>query len=258
MDLSNCIKSVEKALIILDQFTYERPEWSLADLSRKLQQTKPTILRLLNTLEKYGYVEKDREKKTYCLGMRLFALGNLVANRMEVRTIALPVMYDIRNRTGEAVHLNIISEGERMCVEYLDALHDLRAIVHVGQCSPLYAGGSAKVLMAFMKDEERKRVIDGLVLKPITDKTIINKVELEKEIFQIRQQGYAISCGERLKGAFSISVPIWNRDSRVIASMSVLIPEARMDTEKLDSYKNILIEGGKIISRRMGYVEKNS
>ncbi|MEW5898233.1 MAG: IclR family transcriptional regulator, partial [Bacillota bacterium] len=169
------IGAVEKALTILNQFSKERPEWSLAGLSKELNISKPTVFRLLNTLEKYGYVQKNKTTNRYHLGMRLFDLGSVVMSQIEVRSAALPVMREIRDKTNEAVHLNIISEGERVCVEFLDSSHPVKASVSIGQRAPLYVGASALVLLAFQKEQEREKIIDSLKLRPVTDNTETNK-----------------------------------------------------------------------------------
>lgn len=247
----NTIGAVEKALAILDRFSRERPEWSLAELSRELKISKPTVSRLLNTLEKHGFVRRDQTTRKYNLGMRLFDLGSVVVSQIEVRAVALPVMREIRDQANEAVHLNIISEGERVCVEFLDCSHPVKASVDIGQRAPLYVGASALVLLAFQKD--RETIIDNLELKPITKNTETDKAKLRLRLAEIRRQGYAISWGELNAGLVSVSVPVFDRYKEVVASLSVGLPEGRAVPEKLECCVKLLLEGGREISGRLGY-----
>ncbi len=246
------VGSVEKALVILGKFSREQPEWGLAELSKELKMSKPTVLRLLNTLEKFGMLRKNKLTKKYKLGMRLFDLGSIVVGQIEVRAAALPVMREIRDKANEAVHLNIISEGERVCVEFLDCAHPVKASVDIGQRSPLYAGASALVLLAFQDDLKREKIIDSLELKPFTKNTETDKEKLRARLAEIRQKGYAVTRGERNEGLVAISVPVFDRFKEVAASLSIGMPEIRAEPEKMDYCIKLLLEGGRKISRQLG------
>lgn len=245
------IAAVEKALLILNKFSPEKPEWTLAELSKELGWAKPTVLRLLNTLEKYGFVSRSSASRKYRLGMRLFDLGSIIVGQMEVRAVALPVMREIRDKVNEAVYLNVVLEGERVCVEFLDCSHALKAAVNIGQRSPLYVGASALVLLAF--SEEREKIIRSLELKPFTSTTITSKEELRRRIEEIRRQGYTVSWGERNAGLVAISVPVFDRHGKVVASLSIGLPEARAEEKKLAECIKILQWGGREVSRQLGY-----
>lgn len=245
------IRAVEKALLVLDKFSFEKPEWSLAELSKELGWSKPTVLRLLNTLEKYGFISKNESTRKFRLGMRLFDLGSIIVGQMEVRAVALPIMREIRDRVNEAVYLNVVLEGERVCVEFLDCSHALKASVNIGQRSPLYVGASALVLLAF--SEDRERIIRGLELKPFTPTTITDKEELYRRLEEIRRQGYAVSWGERNVGLIAISVPVFDRYGKVVASLSIGLPEARAKEEKLAECIKALQWGGREVSKQLGY-----
>ncbi|SHJ79665.1 IclR family transcriptional regulator [Desulfofundulus thermosubterraneus] len=245
------IGALEKALLILDKFSFEKPEWSLAELTRELGWSKPTVLRLLNTLEKYGFVNKNSTTKKYHLGLRLFDLGSIVAGQMDVRAIALPVMRKIRDKINEAVYLNVILEKERVCVEFLDCSHTLKASVNIGQRSPLYVGASALVLLAF--HEDRERIIRELELKPFTPTTITDVETLFHRLEEIRQAGYAISWGERNMGLVAISAPVFDRHGKIAASLSIGLPEVRAQKEKLELCIKLLQWGGGEISSQLGH-----
>ena len=79
----------DKGLKLLDLFTAERPKLTLRDVAEISGLSKPTALRLLNTLEANGYLMRDRSK-AYCLGLKFLELGNCVAERLDIRAVALP------------------------------------------------------------------------------------------------------------------------------------------------------------------------
>jgi len=247
------VGSIIKIFKLLDCFSFEETELGVMDLSNMLDMPKATVSRLVNVLEKNGYLEQNRVTKKYKLGLKLFYLGSIVLRQMKIEDKALPIMEDFVEKTGESIYFNVIRNNERMCLIYLDGKHDLQTLVHVGQRSPLYAGASAKVLLAFMKDWEIDEVIRRIGLAKITPDTISDPDELKEELAKIREQGYALSMSERILGVTSISAPVKNYTGKVIGSLSVTIPVIRANKEKIDQIVKLIIEGAKKLSFRLGW-----
>jgi IclR family KDG regulon transcriptional repressor len=106
------IKSVEKALDILEQLARERTMTSLKSLSKNVRLNQSTVFRILRTLEQRGYVEQDASTKQYGLGMKVIELGSSLLEEMEIYTQALPFMQKIRDECNETVALGILKEDE--------------------------------------------------------------------------------------------------------------------------------------------------
>ncbi len=253
----NSVRSVVRALQILEQFTADQVSLTLTEIAEATELSKATVLRLAYTLEEFGFLSRDDVDKKYRLGNKLFYLGSLVSNQMELRKLAIPVMERLRSLTGETIHLNVKEGNERICLEEIESIHDLRTVVKVGQRSPLYAGASAKLLLAFQDDNEVDRVLKQSSIKNITDNTIIDVGNLRKEIEHIREEGYAYSFAERIVGAVSISVPIFDYTGKLVAGLSVAYPEARHSKETKELYLKELRRGVEDISLELGYRPQN-
>src|SRR5690606_13701364 len=111
------------------------------------------------------------------------------------------------------ISLNIIEGNQRRCIYNLPSRHELSALTFVGHTSPLYAGASAKVLLAYREPEFIESYLSSIELSEITDRTTNSKEELRKQLAEIRKQGHSITYGERVKGAVSISVPILAKEN---------------------------------------------
>ena len=257
MKSENVGKTIQKAMDILNLFSRECPMLTLTEISNKVGIPKPTALRVLNTLIVNNILTRDELSKKYMLGAHLLYLSSIVLSRIDVRTVAIPVLREVRDRTGENVHLNTIIDGKRVCVECMKGFQSLQYTVQVGERTPLYAGASARLLLAFMEDQEREMTIDNLEIEAITEYTITDKARLREDIAKIRRQGFVVTYGERLKGVYSVSVPIMDRKGKVIAGLSIAIPEVRMDQNKLDEYIKILLAGSMQISQGLGYFKGN-
>ncbi|WP_042351038.1 IclR family transcriptional regulator [Bacillus massiliigorillae] len=251
MSKEDSMQTISRAITILKAFSREDKELSLADLHRKLGLSKSSLQRILNTLMQYGLIEKSEERKTYQLGMELYFLGNLVEMNSSLLSIAKPYMSRLNNIFNETVSLSIIDHNQRKCIGYVASHHELRSLTYIGQYSPLYAGASAKCLMAFLSDDELATLLQSIDLKPITQETIIDRQCLQQELRTIRQQGYAISNGERVIGAFSISAPIMDRFQQILATVSLMIPTVRIKESEVETYIHHVKETAAMISQQL-------
>lgn len=251
MSKEESMQTISRAITILKAFSREDIELSLADLHRKLGLSKSSLQRILNTLIQFGFIEKCEERKTYQLGMELYFLGNLVEWNSSLLSIAKPYMSQLNSLFNETVSLSIINQNQRKCIGCVASHHELRSLTYIGQYSPLYAGASAKCLMAFLSEEEQAKVLLSMEYLPITSKTIIDKEALQAELMQIRKQGYAISDGERVLGAFSISAPIKDRFQQIIAAVSLMIPTVRIQETEIETYIQHVKETANMISHQL-------
>ena len=117
------VRSVMKAMGVLEMFSPTQPEMSLAQMAQKLNMPKSTLLNLLKTLEGEGYLLHERDSQTYRLGYRVLQLGYNVRSSMPIIQYAIPFMEDLLSRTGETVYLTSHMNGQ---VLYLDGAYNSR------------------------------------------------------------------------------------------------------------------------------------
>ncbi len=248
--------SVIKALKLLDLFVME-PELSLADVARKTDLSKPTAYRLLSSLEDAGFLAKVKytdQDIRYHLGLKLLELGNVVADRLELRKIALPHMQKLCQEIDEVVHLVVRDGFEAVYIEKVESKQSIRLFTRVGKRSPLHAGSGPKLLLAFLPEEERRRVLSGMSLIPVTSQTITNKSELQSDIERIWKNGFAISDGEQDLDTIGISFPIRDFNGHVIAALGVTGLKYRFTGEGKAVVQEKTKETAACISMDLGFV----
>jgi len=247
------IQSIKRAIQILNSFTPQEKELSITELSKKLNLHKSTIHRIFVTLEDESLVVKNQITQKYRLGIKLFELGHLVQDQMEIRAYALPIMKEFAQKTEESVDLNILSDGKRVSIEKIESPHDVRRIIQLGKSLPLHCGGSGKALLAFLPDEEVDKIIQKEKLIPFGPNTITDLTKLKEHLKEIRKNEYAISFEERILGSASIAAPIFNYKGKVVASLSVSGPTTRFTKEKIPKLISLAKEAAQKISASLGY-----
>ena len=252
------IESIKRAIQILNSFTIKEKELGVTEISKRLNLHKSTIHRILITLEDEGFIVKNQFSQKYHLGIKLFELGHIVQNQMEIRSIALPTMKELAKKTEESVDLNIISEGKRVSIEKIESSQDIRKIIQIGKILPLYCGGSGKALLAFLPEKEIDQFIKNEKLEKLGPNTITDPKELKEHLKQIRKNGYAISFEERVLGSVSIGAPIFNHSGKVFASLSVSGPISRFNEKKIPFFISLIKEATEKISSLFGHNGENA
>lgn len=251
------IKSIKRSVQILKSFTLQSKELGITELSRILHLHKSTIHRILVTLEDEHIVLQNQATKKYRLGMKLFELGNIAKEQIEIRDYAKPIMDELAKKTEESIDLNIISDNKRVSIEKIDSPHDLRRIIQLGRSLPLYCGGSGKAILAFLPASEIERIICKENLICLGPKTITDPVILREHLKEIRKNGYAQSFEERVIGSSSVAAPIFDYEGNVIASISISGPITRFTKKKIPIFISLVKEAAEKISTKFGYYIKN-
>jgi len=246
------IQAVERAILVLKCFSQNKSELKLTEICEMLDLNKSTAHGIINTLKYYGMIDQDEETKKYRLGLSLLALGSTVQNRLDVRTVAEPILKDICSKTDETVHLGILEGMEVVYIDKYESSQSIRLFTTIGTRYPAYCTGIGKAMLAFMPEEELLKHIPD-EMQRFTEYTIREKKQLLQHLKITQQRGYSVDDEENVEGLRCVGVPIFNYSKKVIAAISASGPSMRMTKEKLPEVAEILREGASEISKRLGY-----
>lgn len=244
------LNTVQKSVLILRAFTREQPKLTLTDLHKITGIGISSLQRFVATLVHEGFLIKDEKTKQYQLGLSLFYLGKLVEQESTILAVAEPILKSLSEKIGESVSMSIFDGDQRRCILNYESIHSLTARHQVGDTSPLYAGASAKALLAFLPQSEIEAYLDRVKRVPITKSTAIDRSQLLEELERIRKQGYVTTKSERIVGACSISAPIISH-GRPVASIAIIVPDVRYKDEQTDVYKEYILEAKKEIEKHI-------
>jgi len=235
---------------------YDAP-MTLAEVTRSSGLSKNKAFRILYTLEKHQFVERNPEG-AYRLGVRFLHFGQHVQDQLDMLTAARPTLDWLAAQTRESIFLGVRDGDEALCVDARQSPHPIRLYAKVGQRAPLYAGGVPKVLLAFMDEAERTSLLDRTEIRPLTPSTVTERAHLERILREIRLRGVAVTADDMDEGVHSVAAPIRNADDKVIAAVSIAGPSERFDEETIERYCRLAIEAASRISAEMGYREASA
>jgi len=255
------IKVLDKSLSVLELLLQQDSAMNMIEISEKLGFYPSTIHRILDTLKYWGYVEQNSHTQKYQLGLKALELGMAKLHQMDLVREATPYLKELVNQCNETVHLGVLEEGEVLYLAKEESSQIIRMISYVGKRAPLHCTALGKVLLAYLPAEERKKILEEKALPRLTENTITDKRELEKELGKVREQGFALDREENEKDVRCVAAPIRNYQGEVIAALSISSPIFRIDKNAQNNLKEDLVETSKKISKRLGYngeiVERN-
>ena len=195
------VAAVDRALTILDALTDEKT--TLAELSKRTDLYKSTLLRLIKSLERFGYVLRD-EDGCYRLGSKVLYLGSLYQRHFRTSELVPPVMRKLVTDLQEGASFYVADAEYRVCLHRIDASRSVRDSVHEGDRFPMTSGASGHVLRAFSGTRGERFDL-------------------------IRQQMFAASFGERDPETAAFAAPVFTHGNRLVGAISVSGPRYRIE-----------------------------
>ena len=190
-----------------------------------------TTHRLLHSLAEQGFVAFDGATKRYTLGIRMFQLGQRVANANGVAGSSLPVLRALTAQTREASILGVLDGDSVLTVSKFDGPQAFRVTSDPGTHSPLHATALGKVLVAYADDSAD--LVARLDLYARTEHTITDRVVFADDIRLVRDRGYATMREENEIGMQALATPVFSVDGRAVGAVAIAAPVFRLPFEGL-------------------------
>lgn len=250
-------RSLERALKILCAFQRDSQALTLGELSKILDLSKATILRLCSTLLKYNFLRYNQQTRQYSLGLKLFELGSIVYSSFSIRRVASRYLNQLQSKLGKTAFLGILQDGQLL---YIDKKEDLQKPIRfssdIGTYRPPYFGMLGHTLMAYLNDEEVDRVIEKNPLKPFTKKSIKSIEAFKERLRKIRRQGFYMDKEEALDGVTGIGAPIRDFTGKVVAALGVGFISSSEDSKGLRKITREVVRTSQAISHELGYLKR--
>lgn len=240
------MRAVQRILAVFESFSVEKSSLMLQEIAERIELPKSTTFRIVQSLEKAGYLVRLEDQK-YCLSFRFTRLAGLVKSTLSIREIARPVMAELAEKTKETVSIHAVSGRNRVCIDSMATVSSsLRNVVQPGEQVPLVAGSGSKVLMAYMP-----KALATPIVASAARSTKRTQAELVAELQGVRDRGYAVSHGERLLGLSAVSAPIKDTNDEVHYCLTVAGPTVRIEVHEKEVIK-LVVNAAANISLQFG------
>lgn len=250
------VQTLEKAIDILLclRESVSSDGMSIAELSERLDMGKSVVHRLLDTLYAYHFVEKTEKGAGYRLGWGLYDIAQAVpANHNLNESVYRKLMEKLCSEFMETVNLGIYNNGEVVIICKIEPDRRLRSSVEIGEREPLYATALGKQFLAAWSKEEVQQYFRSMQIEALTERTIVDPEEMERELQRVKRQGYSVDDMEYCDGLICTAVPIYNFRNHIVAAMSISVPESRYSKERGMEIVAALQEAAVTLSEFLGY-----
>jgi IclR family transcriptional regulator, acetate operon repressor len=243
---SENVRAVGRALEILLAFSEGDPELSAAELLKRVDLSRPTLYRLIYTLEEHGFIVSVGEPQRFRLGPAVARLTHVWESTLDVSKIAEPVLRRIWEQTRETVALFVPRGNMRLCVAEIASPQPLSFKRGVGYTEKIVLGATGRAILAYLEPEAQE-------LRGYTQGTHVDARDLEAELAVTRKRGYSVSRSELIPGAVAVAVPFFDSRSHVAGSLGVFGPEVRLDSARQKQLANLLLEESLRLSEALGF-----
>ncbi|GIF16487.1 IclR family transcriptional regulator [Actinoplanes teichomyceticus] len=244
------VQSIERAAAILRVLAGGPGRLGLSEIARALDLAKGTAHGILRTLQGVGFVEQDRASGQYHLGAALLHLDTSYLDVNELRSRSINWADPLAARSGEAVRIGTVREGQVLVVHHVFRPDDTFQTLDAGSLLPLHATALGKVLLAY-------RAGGAGVDRPAayTRKTLVEPRELAAALDRIRECGWGADVEELTLGQAAVAAPIRGYGGLVIGAIGVSGPVERICDSRYRPQPHLVAcvrDAARAVSREMG------
>ena len=221
------LRTLWKALDILLLLGDSREKVSVEDIANRLDIPESTTYRLLQTLEKKGFVERE-SRGSIRLGYNILNLARDTYEKIDrqLSVAAQPVLEQLTEELCETSLLCVRSSLYVTTLVSVPCRERIRFVADEKRLMPIYLGASGRAILAFENDKVYQQVLANL--DPAQRELLCSRIDFT------RKNGYAVSRAEMDEGSLGVGVPVYGRGHKVCASLAVVSPVYRTKEETIE------------------------
>ena len=184
----NAVKSVDRALRILEILSEDEEGYRLTDLAERSGLSTTTVHRLLTTMAERRFVQFDSSDSMWHIGRQSFTVGATFVRRRNFVAQTLPLRRALRDQTRETANLAVADAGQIVILTQVESREIVRAITRPGGRATMTSSGLGKAILASYSDDDISEMIQKFGMPRVTPKSIIRSSELRDELKRVRHQ----------------------------------------------------------------------
>ncbi len=245
------MRTVEKALRLLDHFDGRTPELGLSDLARRAGLDKATTLRMLSDLAAAGLAEQNPATRGWRIGAGVLRLARIREATNPAASVLRPILEALAAETGETAHAGLRAGRDLVTVAVADSPRAARVMVEAGLILPLHATASGIAFLAFAEPAFAAAAV-ARPLPPFTATTPVTPEALAAAVAQARARGYGEADQTYEPDVIGLARPVFGPDGHATGTVAVATPAARMDDALRARILDALARAADAATRGMG------
>lgn len=244
------VPAVEQAARLLLALSRQAPaRLTLTDLCRKVGIHKSKGYAVLNTLQAFGFVQRDGDGKRYGLGAGLISLGRSALDNLNFKEVVDPFLETLARDTGSPAFFGLIAGQHVFVIAKNEGEGRFGLTIRLGQRYPLSHGAHGKAIAAFLPEAERESLLGQEKLFFHGEPAALDRPRLQRELDRCRREGFAEDHGDLHPQIQALAAPVFGSGGRLAGVLFVtgLIPKTRMQ-----ACGRKVAESAQAISRLLG------
>lgn len=247
-------QSTQVAFRIIEEMAASGEAHRVTDLAQSLELPKARVFRYLRTLAALGYVQQDAATERYRLTLKLFHLGQAIADSTKLLTEARPIMLKLRDRTSLTVTLSRLEDDGMRILDIVRFASPVEIVTRPGALLDFHCSAQGKVALAF-GPERLWPMVRRRRLRSWTNKTNTDAAMLAGEIEQVRKRGWAVAPEEVLAGVNALSAPVYGQGGSLEATLTIAGSVQLIAPEPCRGLIDAVTEAATKLSHNLGFAE---
>lgn len=223
--------ALTKGMAVLELVAEARRPLGLVEITERLGLPKPTVHRIIRQLEAEGLLRREPLRDRYGVGPRLCSLAVNALQASVGGGAVHAILEEVVELIGETCNLGVLDRTEVVYVDRVECDWALRLQLQPNSRLPVHATANGKLLLAFLPERSRRRVLSNADLTAFTPNTITERDRLEAEFARIRERDYSTNDQEFHLGLIGLAVPVRDSRGQVLAGLAIHAPLPRLDID---------------------------
>ncbi len=251
------VKSLNKAITLLDLLSTEDEGMKLSALSERSGYPKSTVHALLSTMRDRGLVSQ-LDNGAYTLGIKLFEYGAAVSRGFDISALAHPYLERLSVLTGSTAVISMLDNKGVVSFDYAFPAGGVRVMPEIGVRLPLHATSQGKLMLSYLSQRSRESLLKKQRMISYTPHTVTDAQTLSRDLNTTCERGYAVEDGEYKIGLRAVSAPVFDSTGRLRYAMTTVGFFRRAVSEDFLSAVRNTVEQARKLSSALGYTFDNN
>ena len=223
------VLTLDKSLSLLEAVVRSSQGLGTRALAKELGLNVATAHNIAMTFVRRGYLRQDGHTRHFHAGLRLHLLGRAPASRQPLGAVARRVVQRLSGELNESVMVVTMDSGYHLGnLAFAPSRQALRVQEPEDMSAFAHCTAVGKVLLAHLDDARLTTFLADRKLERHTAGTVTTRAALNRELAQIRAQGFGRTQDEFCDGVSAYAVPIRDPWGAVFAAIGASAPTVRM------------------------------